>query len=181
MVTFLNQMPFSVANILCSLVARIPEDLQKDLLGLVSTGHSFIEIQFENIDDDVFSSSQPTIESVVTAIHTHTETLRQIWPETDEETLDTDVTDQILRQVFILKRHMRLLYGFSVPWTLPEVWSSWRNLQNISSDVIEFLIFSAKESGDCRQVSSVLCVLLVQLRWTIAKLNEIQTVDICAV
>lgn len=169
-------MPYTVANTLCSLVARMPENLQKDLLGLVSTGHSFIEIQSKYDDDNVFSCSQPTVENIYTAIHRHTENLRRIWPSNDNE-LDSDI---ILRQVFILKRHMRLLNSFSIEWTLPEVWSSWRSLQNISSDVIEYLIFSAKENNNRCKVTQALCVLLVQLRWTINKLREIQRVDRCA-
>lgn len=172
-------MPYSVANTLCSLVAKMPEDLQKDLLGLVSTGHSFIEIQSKNVDDDVFSFSQPTMENIYTAIHRHTENLRRIWPSFNDDN-EFDDSDIILRQVFILKRHMRLLNGFSVEWTLPEVWSSWRTLQSISNDVIEYLIFSATANNDRCKVIQVLCMFIVQLRWTINKFREIQRVDRCA-
>lgn len=170
-------MPFTVANILCSFVTNMSEDLQKELLGLVSTGHSFIEIQSKNFDLDVFSSYPVTVDCVLNSIHRHIESLRKIWPE--ENKIHSDMTNQIIRQVFILKRHLRLLFSFAVGWTIPELWNCWKKLQSITVDIIEFLISSAKAVNDRCKVSQLLCVLLVQLRWTISKLNEIQTYDVC--
>lgn len=144
----------------------------------MSTGQSFIEVQHST--PDVFSSKIQSTNTVISLLHSHAESLRVIWEEFNSETESEPLINLLLRQVFIFQRILRLLYGFDIEWTLPEVWNCWKSLQNLSHQVIGFLMCSAKQCGDSTQVSKVLCLLVVQLRWTIKKLREVQRIDICA-
>ena len=117
-------------------------------------------------------------------IHSHAETLRKIWPESREQSEERKcelfLEDALLRQVFILRHHIRVMFGMPVLWVLPEVWNVWRSLQHICENVFHFLVCSAREHACRHQVSNVICWLIVQVRWTSTKLLEVQRVDTCA-
>lgn len=178
LIQLFNQSPV-LGTALCNVAAELPENLQSTLLGVVSAGHSFVETHNEGWDD-IFSMSSWNITKCLYKIHAHLENMRLHWPETihmRQVNVSEYAYALVLKHIYILKRHLRVMYGLSVSWNIPEVWTLWIFLQDISNDVVNFLIASAHQEKDRSEVLEILCFLIVHVRWTHSKLREIQTLD----
>jgi hypothetical protein len=178
LIQLFNQSP-ALGTALCNVTAELAENLQSSLLGVVSAGHSFVETHQEGWED-IFSMSNWSVVKCLHKIHTHLENMRQSWPDTlqmREVNLSQYAYPMVLRHVYILKRHFRVMYGLGVSWNIPEVWSLWIFLQDISNDVVNYLIACAQQEKDRSEVLEILCFLIVHVRWTHSKLREIQTLD----
>ena len=176
----MNQMPVSVCQLLCSVISRIPQPLQKSILGLVSSGRTLVEVQGQQ---NVFCMIPLGMTQAADLVHSSAEGLRSLWPEEfDGEGQKSPISqeDILLRQVLSLQRHIRVLFGMPLLWVLPEVWNGWHSLQRLCDSILLFLIGAIRAHIPREGVSNVLCWLIVQVRWTSSQLQEVQSIDICA-
>jgi dsDNA-binding SOS-regulon protein len=106
------------------------------------------------------------------------EWLRCVWPTKEGQLSVTGGEGRdrrfIIRQMFVLATLLRSLDEVELAFSLPEVWDVWSKFLVFADQVLKHLALCAYQILDQESVRESLCLFIVQTKWMIDQLVQLE-------
>jgi hypothetical protein len=139
--------------------------------------------------------------TAINLMHHHLVEMRSVWPHA-APTRGSDKAKWLLRQILVLHLLLHTSLAQPIPFSAPEMWTrygannkcpneqrtdetwsichrnaSWQAFHSLMQQAIVFLAGTVLHQVDPKHSEEIVSLILIQLRWTTAKLIEIQSLE----
>eukprot|EP01102_Stenamoeba_stenopodia_P020321 TRINITY_DN786_c0_g7_i1.p1 TRINITY_DN786_c0_g7~~TRINITY_DN786_c0_g7_i1.p1 ORF type:complete len:924 (-),score=135.37 TRINITY_DN786_c0_g7_i1:1405-4176(-) len=135
---------------------------------------SLVQLAVKNMTDQKASIAVALRE--ILKLHRFLEGTHKNWPAGKSKTRDRqkDFKDMLLRQVLIIAHLWYGVHNIEIPFTIPDVWECWFKFKEFMEAGIEYLFSVVSTTPSHQSIRDCLCILIVQLRWSISRVIELQ-------